>query len=111
MATVISVGSIKITAVNDGAVHLPPMFYPGLDIGAHPELLQDDATYHIPVGCFLIQGTGYTVLVDAGIGPTKIPFPDDIAAAAGLAHPPEWIAEGGLCPALVTQDGRRWTAV
>jgi glyoxylase-like metal-dependent hydrolase (beta-lactamase superfamily II) len=105
MSTVISVGSIKITALNDGAVHLPPMFYPGLDIGAHPELLQDDATYHIPVGCFLIQGEGFTVLVDAGIGPTKIPFPDDIAAAAGLAHPPEWIAEGGLLPGALAAAG------
>ena len=105
MSTVISVGSIKITALNDGTARLPPLFYPGLDFGAHPELLQDDATYHIPAGCFLIQGEGFTILVDAGIGPVKIPFPADIAAAAGLVHPPEWIAEGGLLPGGLAAAG------
>jgi hypothetical protein len=32
------VRGIKISALNDGEVHLPPMYYPGLDFGAHPEL-------------------------------------------------------------------------
>jgi glyoxylase-like metal-dependent hydrolase (beta-lactamase superfamily II) len=111
MSTVIDVGGIKVTALNDGTVHLPPMFYPGLDFSVHPELLQDDGTYHIPVGCFLIQGTGFTVLVDAGIGPGKIPFPDDIAAAAGLPHPPPWIAEGGLLPGALAAAGVVPTAI
>ena len=31
MSTVIDVGGIKVTALNDGEVHLPPMYYPGLD--------------------------------------------------------------------------------
>jgi hypothetical protein len=43
MSTAIDVGGIKVTALNDGAVHQPPMFYPGLDVGAHPESPQDDA--------------------------------------------------------------------
>jgi glyoxylase-like metal-dependent hydrolase (beta-lactamase superfamily II) len=105
LSTVIDVGGIKVSALNDGAVHLPPMFYPGLDFGAHPELLQDDGTYHIPVGCFLIQAAGLAVLVDAGLGPSGIPFPGDIAAAAGLTDPPESIAAGGLLPGALAAAG------
>jgi hypothetical protein len=71
LSTVIDVGGIKVSAVNDGEVHLPPMYYPGLDFDAHPELLQADGTYHIPVGCFLIQAEDLTVLVDAGLGPSR----------------------------------------
>jgi hypothetical protein len=33
-----AVRGIKISALNDGEVHLPPMYYPGLDFGAHPEV-------------------------------------------------------------------------
>lgn len=33
MSTVIDVGGIKVSALNDGEVHLPPMYYPGLDFG------------------------------------------------------------------------------
>ena len=105
MSTVIDVGGIKVSALNDGEVHLPPMYYPGLDFGAHPELLQADGTYHIPVGCFLIQAEDLTVLVDAGLGPSSIRFPRDIAAAAGLADPPESIAAGGLLPSALAAAG------
>ena len=105
LSTVIDVGGIKVSALNDGEVHLPPMYYPGLDFGAHPELLQADGTYHIPVGCFLIEAEGLTVLVDAGLGPSSIPFPRDIAAAAGLTDPPESIAAGGLLPGALAAAG------
>jgi len=105
LSTVIDVGGIKISALNDGEVHLPPMYYPGLDFGAHPELLQPDGTYNFPVGCFLIQAEDLTVLVDAGLGPSSIPFPDDIAAAAGLTDPPESIAAGGLLPGALAAAG------
>ncbi len=105
LSTVIDVGGIKVSALNDGEVHLPPMYYPGLDFGAHPELLQADGTYHIPVGCFLIQAEDRTVLVDAGLGPSSIPFPGDIAAAAGLTDPPESIAAGGLLPGALAAAG------
>ena len=98
LSTVIDVGGIKVSALNDGVVYLPPMYYPGLDFGAHPELLQADGTYRIPVGCFLIQAEDLTVLVDAGLGPSSIPFPGDIAVAAGLTDPPEVIAAGGCSP-------------
>jgi glyoxylase-like metal-dependent hydrolase (beta-lactamase superfamily II) len=107
MPTSIEVGAVKVTSLNDGTVHLPPMYYPGLDFGAHPELLEADGTYHIPAGCFLIRGGGFTILVDAGLGPpdTNVPFPEDIAAKAGLADPPEWIAEGGLLPDALAAAG------
>ena len=48
LSTVIDVGGIKVSALNDGEVHLPPRYYPGLDFGVHRELLQADGTYHIP---------------------------------------------------------------
>jgi glyoxylase-like metal-dependent hydrolase (beta-lactamase superfamily II) len=105
LSTVIDVGGIKVSALNDGEVHLPPMYYPGLDFGAHPELLQADGTYHIPVGCFLIQAADLAVLVDAGLGPSSIPFPGDIAAKAGLTDPPESVAAGGLLPGALAAAG------
>jgi glyoxylase-like metal-dependent hydrolase (beta-lactamase superfamily II) len=105
MSTIVQVSGIKVTAINDGVVRLPPMYYPGLDFGAHPELIEADGTYHIPAGCFLIQGKRFAILVDAGIGPTQIRFPDHIAAAAGLSDPPEWIAEGGQLPGALETAG------
>ena len=98
MTASITVGTIRITALNDGVSRLPPMMYPGLDFGGHPELLENDGLYDIPTGCFLIQGDAFTILVDAGIGPANIPFPADLAAAASLTPPPEFIAEGGRLP-------------
>jgi glyoxylase-like metal-dependent hydrolase (beta-lactamase superfamily II) len=105
LATVIDVGGIRVSALNDGEVHLPPMYYPGLDFAAHPELVQADGTCHLPVGCFLIQAEGRTVLVDAGLGPSSIRFPGDVAAAAGLTDPPESIAAGGLLPGALAAAG------
>lgn len=105
MSTVIDVGALRITALNDGTIRLPPLYYPGLDFDAHPDLVDVDGTYHIPAGCFLIQGDGVCILVDAGLGPAKIPFPQQIATAAGLEHPPEWIAEGGLLPGALAAVG------
>ena len=105
MPSVIHVGAIRVTALNDGAVHLPTMYYPGLDWGAHADLVDADGTYHIPAGCFLIEGDGFTILVDAGLGPNRIPFPEEIAAQAGLAEPPPWIAHGGLLPGALEAAG------
>lgn len=105
MSSVIDVGHLTISALNDGEVHLPPMYYPGLDFAAHSHYLHADGTYHIPVGCFLIQGDGLTVLVDAGLGPSRIPFPSDIAATAGLTDPPATIAQGGLLPGALASAG------
>lgn len=105
MTTSIQVGTMKITALNDGESHMPPMLYPGLDFDAHPELLESDGTYHIPGACYLIQGEGVTVLVDAGSGPDSIPFPAELAAAAGLAPAPEFIAVGGRLPGRLAALG------
>ena len=43
--------------------------------------------------------------MDAGLGPSSIPFPGDIAAAAGLTDPPESIAAGGLPPGALAAAG------
>lgn len=93
------IGAIRVTAISDGDSRLPALFYPGLDFTVHPELMAADGTHHIPTVCFLVQGSGFTVLVDAGIGPYPIPFPADLAGAAGLREPPPYIADGGRLPA------------
>lgn len=105
VAAAIDVGSVRVTALNDGVVHLPPAYYPGVDWEANADLIDPDGTYHIPAGCFLIEGEGFTILVDAGIGPLEIPFPDEIAQEAGLAEPPPWIAHGGMLPGALEAVG------
>jgi glyoxylase-like metal-dependent hydrolase (beta-lactamase superfamily II) len=105
MPTAIEVGGIRVTALNDGTVFLPPMYYPGVDWEAHADLIDADGTYHIPAGCFLIEGDGFTILVDAGIGPNAIPFPAEIASAAALTDPPPWIARGGELPDALAAAG------
>ncbi|MFC9285103.1 MBL fold metallo-hydrolase [Streptomyces sp. NPDC057052] len=105
MAMSLRMDRITVTALNDGASHLPPMFYPGLDFDAHPGLLETDGTYHIPARCFLIQGDGFTVLVDAGTGPKNMPFPAELAAAAALDPAPEFIAVGGALPGALAAAG------
>ncbi|MGA5552685.1 MBL fold metallo-hydrolase [Streptomyces pseudogriseolus] len=105
MTTSLQVGGITVTALNDGVSHLPPLFYPGLDFDAHPHLLGADGTHHIPAGCFLVQGDGFTVLVDAGTGPVSFPFPPELAAAAQLASAPQSIAVGGALPDAMAAAG------
>jgi glyoxylase-like metal-dependent hydrolase (beta-lactamase superfamily II) len=107
MASLITtqIGKFAVTALQDGNCHLPTMFYPGLDFTSHPELLHEDGTHHIPTGCFLVRGAGVTVLVDAGSGPDDLPFPPDLADAAGLANPPEHIATSGGLPAQLAEAG------
>jgi glyoxylase-like metal-dependent hydrolase (beta-lactamase superfamily II) len=105
MPTVRNVGAFTITALNDGTVRLPPSHYTGLDWSAHAHLIAGDGTYHIPIGAFLVQGAGVAMLVDAGLGPMAIPYPPQIARAAGLGSPPEHIAVGGGLPRALAAAG------
>jgi glyoxylase-like metal-dependent hydrolase (beta-lactamase superfamily II) len=81
------------------------MFYPGMNFEKHPGMLDPDGTYHIPVGCFVIQTGGDVVLVDAGLGPDPIPFPAELAEASGIRQPPRFIAEGGRLPVELGRMG------
>jgi glyoxylase-like metal-dependent hydrolase (beta-lactamase superfamily II) len=94
----IAVGSYIITGLSDGLSRLPPMFFPGLDPCQHDSGLDADGTVHIPTGCFLIRGAGRTILVDAGLGPLALPYPEGMPTAkiAGLPTPP--LSEGGQLP-------------
>ena len=106
MGNRMKVGELEIIALNDGINRLPPMFFPGLDAAAHPELLNEDGTVHEPIGCFLIRGRGTTVLVDAGIGARSVPYPDGVPLARakpGSAVP--FLAEGGRLPAALADVG------
>lgn len=95
MTRELAIGTITVTALNDGVVHLPPTYYPGADFTRNPETISDEGTYDIPIGCFLIRGPSFVILVDAGLGPTRYPFPADVAEQARLTNPPPYIAEGG----------------
>jgi glyoxylase-like metal-dependent hydrolase (beta-lactamase superfamily II) len=102
MPTELKVGDIQIAALSDGLSRLPRMFYPGLDFEAHPEVLDEDGTVHIPTGCFLIRTGGRTILVDAGLGPVNFPFPDGMPpATAKPGEPTPYLAEGGRLPAAL----------
>jgi len=102
----IKVGNIDIFAVSDGMSRLPAMFFPGLDVQAHPEVLDGDGTVHIPTGCFLIRSADRTVLVDAGLGPVSLPFPEGMPTArAEPGRPVPFMAEGGKLPAALAKVG------
>jgi glyoxylase-like metal-dependent hydrolase (beta-lactamase superfamily II) len=106
MSARIRIGDIEITALNDGMSRLPAMFYPGLDVGTHPEVLDEDGTVHIPAGCFLIRAPSQTILVDAGIGPVTVEYPEGMPRARPAAGEPEpKLATGGLLPEALGRAG------
>lgn len=96
----IQIGDQEIIALSDGMSRLPPQFFPGLDTEVHPEVLDGDGTVHIPTGSFLVTGPGGTVLVDAGLGPTTVPFPVGLPVAHTMP-----MSEGGLLPEALAAAG------
>jgi glyoxylase-like metal-dependent hydrolase (beta-lactamase superfamily II) len=108
MANHIKIGDIDILALSDGLSRLPSMFFPGLDVGVHPEVLDQDGTIHIPTGCFVIHTGDRTILVDAGLGPMRLPFPKGLPpAVAKPSEPQPYMAEGGLLPLAMEAIGVR----
>jgi glyoxylase-like metal-dependent hydrolase (beta-lactamase superfamily II) len=106
MSRSIKIGAIEITALNDGTSRLPAMFFPGLDTGVHPEVLDQDGTVHIPTGCFLVRTGNRTILVDAGIGPVAVEYPEGMPRARASAGEPEpKLAEGGQLPEALRRAG------
>jgi glyoxylase-like metal-dependent hydrolase (beta-lactamase superfamily II) len=106
MSARIRIGDIEITALNDGMSRLPAMFYPGLNVGIHPEVLDEDGTVHIPAGCFLIRAPSRTILVDAGIGPVTVEYPEGMPRArAATGEPEPKLATGGLLPEALGRAG------
>jgi glyoxylase-like metal-dependent hydrolase (beta-lactamase superfamily II) len=108
MSKQLKVGEIEVVALSDGVSRLPPMFYPGLDVDSHPEVMDQDGTVHIPTGCFLIRTSGRVVLVDAGLGPVNLPFPEGMPAARPEpGQPVPYLAEGGLLPSALADAACR----
>jgi glyoxylase-like metal-dependent hydrolase (beta-lactamase superfamily II) len=108
MARSIRIGDIEITALNDGTSRLPAMFFPGLDVDVHPEVLDQDGTVHIPTGCFLIRTGDRTILIDAGIGPVSVEYPEGMPRAKAAAGEPEpKLAEGGRLPEAIARAGAK----
>jgi glyoxylase-like metal-dependent hydrolase (beta-lactamase superfamily II) len=68
----VRIGDIELLPLNDGLCKLAQEFYVGLDFSTHQDLLADDGTVHVPVGCFLLRTGDTTVLVDAGLGEVDV---------------------------------------
>lgn len=94
MASALRIGEIDLVPLNDGLCKLPQQFYVGLDFEQHPQLLADDGTVHIPIGCFLIRTGDTTVLLDAGLGEF------DVGWARG-GELPDALHNAGVSPADV----------
>lgn len=86
------IGDLELVAIDDGEIRLPPEFYVGLDIAAHPELIAADGKVPIPVGCYLLRAGDRTILLDAGMGPEET----DWGRGGGL---PGGLAAAGVSPA------------
>ncbi len=99
----ITVGDIEIEALGDGLIRLPTAFFPGLDPEAHPEVLDEDGTMHVPTGAYLIRGNGRTILVDTGLGPRELAFPRGMTPAKGDPTPP--MGSGGDLAAALDKAG------
>src|ERR1700731_3639775 len=108
MAASNRIGDNRRTPLKGRTAPMPAMFYPGLDVGIHPEVLDEDGTVHIPAGCFLIRAPSRTILVDAGIGPVTVEYPEGMPKAKGAAGEPEpKLAVGGLLPEALGQVGAK----
>ncbi|MFC3451353.1 MBL fold metallo-hydrolase [Amycolatopsis speibonae] len=99
----ITVGDIEIEALGDGLIRLPLAFFPGLDPEAHPDVLDEDGTVHVPTGAYLIRGSGRTILVDTGLGPREFAFPKGMTPAKGDPTPP--MGTGGDLAAALDKAG------
>lgn len=65
----IRVGDLVIRAVLDGVARLPTDVFVGADWTDHQEFVHpDDGKVHVPVGAFVLETGGKTMLIDAGIG-------------------------------------------
>jgi hypothetical protein len=125
MPTELKIGDIQIAALSDGLSRLPRMFYPGLDFEAHPEVLDDDGTVHIPTGVDRAYLLGDAVQCPLQLTETDISFLTDVdtalaartretlfremereQAAVGKDHFP-----GLEFQRILTGTGRRWVTV
>jgi glyoxylase-like metal-dependent hydrolase (beta-lactamase superfamily II) len=79
------IGELELVPIDDGEIRLPPSFYVGLDLSAHPEMVAEDGTIPIPVGCYLLRTGDRTVLLDAGMGPEQTSWGRGGWLPAGLA--------------------------
>ncbi|GAA3635060.1 MBL fold metallo-hydrolase [Microbacterium awajiense] len=93
MSATFTVGQYEVTELVDGTGHLPLSAYPGADFAAYPELVDPSGFVEIRIGAYLVRGEGVTMLIDAGGGPRRLPFPAELAGNA--SHPPRFILDSG----------------
>ena len=112
-----AVGEFIVTALNDGFIDLPIEAFQGIEPQEMSALLTSRFRRPTPrasVNCFLVQGHGRTILIDAGagdaLGPTMGRLAANLAAAGVAAGDVDIVLmthlhsdhTGGLCEA----DGR-----
>jgi glyoxylase-like metal-dependent hydrolase (beta-lactamase superfamily II) len=83
-------GDVVVTYVPDGFVELDPGAWfsrddPNRVFRTHKELLGDAGMLVASVGVLLLEGPGWRLLVDAGLGPTRVPA-SDTHPALGAMH-------------------------
>lgn len=85
------IGDVVVTAINDGIIDLPLGAMRGIEPEAGSALLREAFRAPTPrssINCFLVQGNGATVLIDAGAGSAMGPATGRLQAgltAAGVA--------------------------
>lgn len=80
----VRVGELELIPLSDGTVSLPPEFYVGLDVAAHPGLVGEDGKLHMPIGCYVVRSGDRTILLDAGLGPIHATWASGGALPAAL---------------------------
>jgi glyoxylase-like metal-dependent hydrolase (beta-lactamase superfamily II) len=64
----LDIGPWRLAGLSDGTVSLPRDYYEGVDWAEWGDRLAPSGSIDRPIGCFLIQGEGRTILVDTGVG-------------------------------------------
>jgi glyoxylase-like metal-dependent hydrolase (beta-lactamase superfamily II) len=87
------VGDLQVTAVTDGISKVRPDSFPDANWHEHADLLHEDGTMHLPVACFVVRTGDMTVLIDAGLGSTKLPEYSEVFECGSL---PSSLKEAGV---------------
>jgi len=75
-----NIGDIEIISLIDGEAILPKGVMGAVDDGHHTDLLEEDGSLKLPIGCFLVVSGDKKVLIDCGMGPTTF----------------EWVSSAGI---------------
>ena len=101
------VGDLRVHALCDGISKVPASYFKDADWSGHEAELDDEGRFDLPIGCFLVETAGRTVLLDAGQGTAElhIDFPAGGAMSGRMdivgGDLPDQLAAAGFTPADV----------